>query len=187
MLLISFTSWWEALGSTEQIFWTVAIIASVIFVFQLVLTIIGLDADLEADFEGGDDLGIISIRSLVAFAAFFGWGGVAALAQGFSPAKAYMIAFLCGFLAMVALVYTLSQLFKLQESGTVDTLDAIATIGEVYLRIPEAKNGKGKIHINLRDKLMEFDAISNGAVIPTGSKIQVLDVLNENVMLVKAL
>lgn len=186
-MFLSITSWWAALGSTEQIFWAIAIIASVIFVIQLSLTIIGLDADLEADIDTGDGVGIISLRSLIAFATFFGWGGIAALAQGFSPAKAYMIAFLCGFLAMVALVYILSQLLKLQESGTVDTYDAIAQTGEVYITVPKAKKGKGRIHIHLNEKLMEFDAISAGEALPTGTKIKVLDVLKENVMLVTAI
>ena len=98
-----------------------------------------------------------------------------------------MVAFLAGFLAMVALAYTLSQLMKLQESGTVDVYDAINKEGEVYLKIPTAKNGKGMIHVEISDKLMEFEAISDGEAIPTGSRIKIKDVLNENIMLVSAI
>ena len=187
MTLLSITGWWEALSGTEQLYWGVAIIASLIFVVQLLMTFIGLEADLEADLDGGDGFGIISFKTIIAFATFFGWGGVVSLAQGFSPAKSLMIAFLAGFLAMVALAYVLSQLLKLQESGTIDVYDAIRREGEVYLRIPEAAEGKGKIHVEIDNKLMEFDAISDGESIPTGARIKIKDILNENVMLVTAI
>jgi len=187
MILLSINGWWEALSGVEQLYWGVAIIASIIFTVQLALTIIGLDAELEAEVDSGDGFGIISFKTLVAFATFFGWGGVAALSEGFSSGKALMIAFLAGFLAMVALAYVLAQLMKLQESGTVDLYDAINKEGEVYLKIPMAQGGKGMIHVEISDKLMEFEAISDGEAIPTGSRIKVKDVLNENVMLVSAI
>jgi len=187
MTFLSINTWWEALNGTEQIYWGIAIIASGIFIFQLIITFVGLETDLEADIDDGDGFGLISFRTLIAFATFFGWGGVAGLAQGLSAPKVLMIAFLSGFIAMVGLAYALSQLLKLQESGTIDTYKAIAQIGEVYIPIPEAQDGKGKIHVNVQDKIMEFDAISNGQSIPTGTKVKVLDVLNENVMLVSTI
>lgn len=187
MLLISITGWWEALGSTEQLYWGIALISTIIFAIQLILSFVGVDAELEADLDGGDGLGLISFRSLIAFSTFFGWGGVGALAEGFTPAKALMIAFLCGFLAMVTLAYMLAKLFQMQESGTVDIYEAISKEAEVYLRIPEAKDGKGKVHVNVEDKLMEFDAISDGESFATGSKVKVKDILNDNVMLVTAI
>jgi len=187
MLLITITSWWEALGSTEQIYWGIALISTSIFVVQLFLSFIGVDAEVEADLDGGDGLGLISFRSFIAFSTFFGWGGVGALSEGFGSAQALMIAFLCGFIAMVTLAYMLAKLFKMQESGTVDIYDAISKEAEVYLRIPEAKDGKGKVHVNVEDKLMEFDAISDAGPIATGSKVKVKDILNDNVMLVTAL
>ncbi len=187
MLLMSISGWWEALGSTEQIYWGIAIISSAIFCIQLILSFSGVDAELEADLDGGDGLGLISFRSLIAFSTFFGWGGVAALVEGFTPAKALMIAFLCGFIAMMALAYMLAKLFKMQESGTVDVFSAISKEADVYLAIPKGRGGKGKIHVNVEDKLMEFDAVSDGSLINTGAKVRVTDVLNDNVMLVTAI
>ncbi len=185
-MLLSITSWWGALEPIAQIYWGIALIATSIFLIQLALTFIGLDADLEADFDAGDGLGLISFRSILAFATFFGWGGVLAISEGFSAPKALMIAFLCGFIAMVTLAYMLSKLFGMQESGTINVYEAIAQEGEVYINIPKAKKGKGKIQINIADKLMEFDAISDGAAIATGVKVIVKDVLKDNIMLVSA-
>lgn len=186
-MILSMQTWWEALNGTEQMYWAIALIASSIFIIQLILTLIGLDADIEADFDDGSGIGIISLRGLVTFATFFGWTGIGALHEGYAPAKTLMIAFLFGFMAMVSLAYLLSKLLKLQESGTIDNYDAITQVGDVYIPIPEAKDGKGRIHITLQNKLMEFDAISDGPPIKTGVKVKVIDVLNENVMLVKAI
>ncbi len=185
MLLISFTGWWEALGSTEQIYWGIALISSIIFVIQLILSFVGVDAELEADLDGGDGLGLISFRSLIAFSTFFGWGGIVALDNGYSSSQALMIGFLFGFIAMIALAYMLAQIWKMQETGTVDVYSAISEEGEVYIPIPEKMKGKGKIHLKISQKLMEFDAVSEEKL-STGMKVKVVDVLNENVMLVAA-
>lgn len=180
-------TWWEALNGTEQMYWAIALIATGIFVIQFILTIIGLDSDIEADFDDGSGLGIISLRGLITFATFFGWTGIVVLNEGYTPPKALMVAFLFGFLAMVSLAYLFARLYEMQETGTVDSFDAITKEAKVYIPIPEAKDGKGRIHITLQNKLMEFDAISDGPPIKTGVKVKVIDVLNENVMLVKAI
>ena len=49
--------WYSAFSSTEQVFWACAIIGSVIFLIQLVFTLIGMDAsDVEVDFDGANTL-----------------------------------------------------------------------------------------------------------------------------------
>lgn len=176
------------MGQAEQIFYGIAIISSLLFLFQLAMSLIGLDHDLDVDmdvhdFDGG--VSIFSIRGIIAFFMFFGWGGVAALSQGFSPAKASMIGFLIGMLAMVAVGYVFAQILKLQESGTVHVESAISRTGEVYITIPSAENGQGRIQIELEGKTMEFDAVTKSGELSTGCKIKVIDVLRENVMLVE--
>jgi len=64
---------------------------------------------------------------------------------------------------------------------------AIDHTGEVYLPIPRLRSGKGKIHILIDDSLKELDAITEGEQIMTGTRIKVLKVLKNNVMLVEAL
>ncbi len=187
MTFLSITTWWGALEPAAQIYWAIAIVASGIFLFQLVIAFIGLDADLDAEIDDGGGFGLISLRTIIAFATFFGWGGVVAISRGYSSPQVLMIAFLFGFLAMVAVAFLFYQLLKMQESGTIDTYKAIARVAEVYIPIPEGKSGTGKIQIEIAEKIMEFDAISEGEALPTGSKVKVMDVVNENVMLVKAI
>ena len=75
--------WYSAFAPTEQVFWACAIIGSVIFLIQLVCTLIGMDAsDVEVDFDGantldmGGGMSLFSVRALVNFLVGFGWAGV---------------------------------------------------------------------------------------------------------------
>ncbi len=185
-MILSITTWWEALSSAEQIYWGIAIVASAIFIIQTTLTLIGLDSDVDFDVDDLDTgFSVFSVRSVIAFFVFFGWGGVAALASGLRPPQALMIAFLIGFLAMVAIAYVFFKLLQLQESGTVDVKSAISREAEVYLTIPGHKEGIGKIHVDVEGKMMEFDAVTADSTILTGSIVRVKNVDRENVMLVE--
>ncbi len=97
-----------------------------------------------------------------------------------------MIAFLIGFLAMVAVAYVFSKLLRLQETGTVNVDSALGQTGEVYLTIPGAKQGLGKIHLKLAGKLMEFDAVTTGHTLTNGTMVTVKRIGADNVMLVEA-
>jgi hypothetical protein len=116
---------------------------------------------------------------------FFGWGGVVSLYQGMNMPKSIMIASLTGFVAMLGVAYVFSLMLKMQESGTINLKSAVAKIAEVYLTIPSAKSGMGKIQISIDGKVMEFDAMTKHNTIPNGAKVRVLDILDDNVMLVE--
>lgn len=186
-MMLSIPTWWAALSSVEQIYWGLAIVASIFFAIQMIISFVGLDADLDSEVSFDHDSGfsLISVRSLIAFAMFFGWGGIGALSAGFRAPQVAMIAFLIGFLAMVAVAYVFAQLLKLQESGTVDINEALEKEGEVYLTIPGNKAGLGKISLSLSGKTMEFDAVTAQDTLPTGMKVKVKNIDKGNVMLVE--
>ena len=197
MLLIVFGDWWSELNGTEQLFWGISMIFSVLFIIQFILSLIGLDFDGDSDFEvssdsdteGGYSLDpsftLFSVRSIIAFFTFFGWTGVLALNAGLSTMIAVIMASLSGFLAMVIVGYMMYLFSKLGESGNVDLNEALFHTGEVYLTIPEGKRGPGKIHINISGAMKEMDAITEGKSLVTGAKIRVVEILDANVLLVE--
>ena len=79
-------AYWEMFQSMDtwmQVFWGCAVIGSIIFIVQMVLTLVGMDSsDMDVDFDGADtmDLGggisLFSIKNFVNFIVGFGWGGV---------------------------------------------------------------------------------------------------------------
>ena len=70
---------YQSMDTWMQVFWGCAIVGSIIFIIQMVLTLIGMDSsDMDVDFDGGDtmDLGggisLFSIKNFVNFIVGFG-------------------------------------------------------------------------------------------------------------------
>lgn len=183
-------NWFEALQPSLQIFWGISIVSSVIFAFQFLMTLLGLDADTDVDISDADlsaEFSLFSLRSIVAFLLFFGWTGVMVMRGGGSTTKAIILGTIAGTVAMAMVAYMLYKIHGAEESGTVDLHSAVGKEGEVYIPIPSNLNGKGKIHVEVENKLMELVAVTNKNKISTGSKVKVLDILEKNVLLVEAL
>ncbi|MEM6966874.1 MAG: hypothetical protein AAF573_19070 [Bacteroidota bacterium] len=197
MLLLILGDWWGSLNATEQVFWGISIIFSVLFIIQFVLSLIGLDFDTDTDLDVSTDVDtdggysldpsftLFSVRSIIAFFTFFGWTGVLALNAGLGTMTAVILASISGFIAMAIVGYMMYLFSKLGESGNVDVKDALFQTGEVYLTIPETKRGQGKIHINISGSLREMDAITEGKKLPTGATVRVVEVINEQLLVVE--
>ncbi len=198
MSLLTIGSWWSTLSGTQQLFWSIAIVSSVLFVIQFVFSLIGVDLDTDAEIDVGgadmDDTGysldesfsIFSTRSIIAFFTFFGWTGVLTLNAGGSTMTALIAASLSGIAAMFLVAYLMWQFAKLTQEGNVDINTALFKSGEVYLTIPPKNEGQGKVHINIQGVLKEVDAITDSDnPIPTGSFIKVVEVVKNRILVVK--
>ena len=197
VLGLSMSSWWSALSGTEQIFWGISIIFSVLFIIQFVISLIGLDFDGDVDASADGDVHadgynldpsftILSVRSIIAFFTFFGWTGVLVLKSGGSLFAALGFSFISGLASMFVVGYMIYMFSRLSQDGSVNINDALYNTGEVYLAIPSNKKGQGKIHINIQGTLKEMDAISEGDSLPTGSSVRVVDIINNNVLVGRA-
>jgi hypothetical protein len=181
------------LDSVLKMFWYVALPASLIFVIQLVMTFLGTDASdgMDADFSGDMDADgpfqLLSFRNLINFLLGFGWGGISFSGMIKSDGMLIFVAVLIGLSFFVLFLFIMSQLYKLQEDNTVKISDAINNTGSVYLTIPENRSGYGKIQISIRGSQREFDAVTDGEALPSGTAIRVTDTLSENLCLVSKL
>ena len=94
--------WFTSLSAIEQFFWSIALVASAIFLLQAIMTLVGMDADYDFDFVDGDTLdaggamSLFSIRSIVNFFLGFGWGGVTMIGKTDSTFLIYLVAILAG-------------------------------------------------------------------------------------------
>ena len=108
MILLSLGDWWTALSGSQQIFWGISVVFSILFLIQFVFSLIGLDLDtdveadvsIDADMDAGvgmdADFAIFSVRSIIAFFTFFGWTGVLILNAGGSTLAAMGFGSLAG-------------------------------------------------------------------------------------------
>ena len=196
--------WWNSLETALKIFYCVAIPATLVLLVQTVLMFFGFgedaDADMDADgsadtldnvegvfgenevsdVESGFDtegLRIFTLRGIVAFFVVFGWVGVVMLSAEIHLAITMCVAAVSGFAMMLALAFLMRALLKLRNNGNLDNRNAVGTAGKVYLTIPPARSGAGKVQILLQGSLVERSAVTDEeSEIPTGCEIVVVSV-----------
>ena len=190
--MISINEWWDALSSPHQVFWFIAIVFSVLFFIQFILSLIGMEShsvDLNAhtDINVDHEFSALSMRSIIAFFTFFGWTGVVVLNRGLGVWVAVTLASLAGLAAMFIVAYLMYKFSQLEQSGTLNLYHALDQQGEVYIPIPGEGKGQGKIQLKVDGRVRELDAITDGGSLKTGDLIKVTEILDDNVLKVEPL
>jgi hypothetical protein len=164
-------------------FLTCALLGGGLLVVQLILGALGIGDHGAHDGHHGhgaphEGLHLFSFRALSAGLAFLGVGGMAGLATPFGLIAAIPLAALFGGGAMVAVAAATRAMLKLEDDGTVLIEGAIGLSGDVYLSIPPARRGFGKVHVVLQNRLVELQAVTTHAdALPTGARVLVIDVV----------
>lgn len=190
------TEWWSSLDLILKILWCIAIATSLIFIVQSILTFIGADTgadmDVDTDFDGGSfegdpSMNLFTFRNLVNFLLGFSWAGILLDGSFAHRSVTMLIAALVG-IALVAAVMLLFKLLSgMQQSGNIDvTKSGVGCVGKVYLTIPGQRAGAGKVQITISGAVREYDALTDGDTIPTGTPIHVVEVLDEATLLVES-
>jgi hypothetical protein len=185
-------SWWQGLLVAEKVYWIIAIPFTVVFLIMMVMTLLGGDvdsADMDVDMEMETDTGIgfqyLSIKNLVGFFTIFGWTGVACLAAGKSMVFTVIVSVLAGLLMMTIMSTIVYLMGKLTEQGNLNLKNATGKIATTYLTIPAERKGMGKIQIKVQG-FRTLDALTDEKEdIKTGSIVEVVGVINNEVLLVK--
>ena len=187
-------AYWEMFQSMDawmQVFWGCAVMGSLIFIVQMVLTLIGMDSsDMDVDFDGADtmDLGggisLFSIKNFVNFIVGFGWAGVCFGSAIANKWLLTLIATLVGVAFVLMFFFIKKQTKKLEHNGAFDIADCVGKTVDVYLRIPAAQSGKGKVQVSLNGSVHEFDAMTEGDTLASGQKAKVLSVVDGSTVLV---
>ena len=118
--------------------------------------------------------GMLSFKALCAFAALFGLTGLA-LADSTMPAR-LIGATAAGAAAMLVVAFLMRSLSRLGASGTVDIRNAVGSTAAVYLTIPGAGAGAGKVTVEIQGRSMQLSAVTDGEQITTGARVMVMEV-----------
>lgn len=176
-----------------QAFWWVAITASLIFLIQTTLLIIGgfdssIDAshtDISSDFDGATmPFQMFTLRNLVNFLLGFGWSGMAFYKSISNSFLLIVIAALFGFLFVLVFFLIIRQLLRLSEDNTFNIGKLIGKTGSVYIPIPGNMEGTGQIQISSRGANHELPAMTEGDLIATGAAV-IVDRMENNILIVK--
>ena len=191
-----FVDWWNSLSIVSQIFALVGIVSTLVLLIQTVMMFVGMDDDADgaddlpedaamddgiddgaddlSDLEGLEGLRVLTVRGIIAFLVVFGWVGVAMDSAGLALWWTLPAATLGGFLMMLVMALLMRSVMKLRSDGSADNRNALGVSGKVYLTIPAARSGSGKVNLMLQGSYVERNAVTDEKeAIPTGCEVVV--------------
>lgn len=179
-----------------KFFWVIACAASLVFIIQTIMTFVGLGTDTDVDagpmdgsvdsVEDGALSGVFSFRNLINFLLGYGWAGVLLFDSIDKRWLLQIVAIAVGLLFVLAFVFMFRQVMKLSHDGSFKMTEAVGLKADVYLRIPAARSGRGKVQLSVKGSVHEIDAVTdNDAEIPTGGQVEIVEVLGDDLLLVK--
>ena len=178
-----------------KILWVATLSASLIFIIQSILTFVGADADASTDFDlvdgdvdmSMDGASLYSFRNFVNFILGFGWSMILLQESITSVAVLVIVSVIIGLALVAAVMYLFKLLAGMQQSGNINLQKAAAGCeGKVYLTIPAARSGMGKVQITIAGAVREYDAVTESEeALKTGTPIRVVDTVDASTVLVE--
>jgi hypothetical protein len=195
------TDWWNSIPAFEKIFWYFALPFSAVFIFQFILTFFGLDShgnsgdlhDGSVDGNFGDTHSsefqsgfmLFTLHNIVVFFTVFGWAGIFGANAGLPKLVTSVLAFCIGFVVMVMVAGLYYMMSRLTETGNTNLSNAINAVGTAYLPIPTNRSGIGQIQVSIQGSVREVEAMTDEDLIPTGTPVRVIGMVNDQILLVK--
>ncbi|MBA3273773.1 MAG: hypothetical protein H0T11_07865 [Chthoniobacterales bacterium] len=182
----------EYVSAGSQIFYVIGVVSLVSLIFQMLLIILGLGGDHDADLGGHDDHDsgswLINVRTVMAFISGFGWAGAILLNRGYSVGRAIARALVVGALFLYATAILVRNLLKLQSSGNLDYQNAVGVVGTVYSTIPAAEAGGGQLELMLQGRLITAeDRTQASPDLKPGTQARVIALIGQSTLLVEPL
>jgi hypothetical protein len=182
----------DGLDPLLRTFWYVAIPSSLIFVVQTIMTFVGTDSmdgvnsDFDGDLSGAEaPFQLFSLRNLINFLLGFSWTGISFYSTISSSKLLIALSLLIGVSFVYLFFIIIKQVQSLSENNSFQIKNTINKSAEVYLTIPENKNGKGKIMISVNGAFHELDAMTEHESIKSGSLVTIVRIENNNVLIVE--
>lgn len=189
---------YNRLNGLEQVYFCAAALGGLFFLLRMLASMFGHgdhgDVDVTVDASDpslhhvGDSDGsfkLVSVQGLVGFFLMFGLVGLALSRESHvAPGWSVVGAFVAGGLMMVLVAWIAAEMRNLQSSGNVDMKNAVGQQGSVYLSIPA--DGSGQAQVAVQGRMRIYDAVSKEKTpIKTGERIEVVEVVSGNILVVR--
>jgi len=187
----------------ETTYYICAAIGGTLIVCQFAMTLLGLGGnhdvsghdhvevgghDHAGDHHGdhGDDsvwfMGLLTFRTLSAAVAFFGIVGIIGQRRELEEFVTLILAVLAGFAALLLVSWLMKLMIRMNVDGTVRIEKSVGCPGTVYVSIPAANEGHGKVQVSVLNRTMEYKAVTAQHSLAPGVKIVVLRVVAPDVV-----
>lgn len=169
----------------EKVLWLITIPSTIILLFQLVITIFGMDSsdgvdvDTDTEFDSDSESGhspfqLFTFRNLIAFFAVFGWTAISLTDEGVGHSATIMISLFAGIISMVSMAALVYFMYKLKEENIPSAKSALGKSAIVYLTIPKKGEGHGKVTVEINGTQKTISAYSIGPEFKTKSRVKVV-------------
>lgn len=185
-------------GQNAGIFTVPAIIGTFFFVLRMSLMLVGgddggdfgVDADPgaldAADATDSDHaFQVVSTQTIAAFMMGAGWAGFGAYrGSGLDLGWSLAVAAGGGISMAWLVIWMMRVVFALRDSGNVSIQQAIGRDAEVYVRVPGARAGPGRVRVVIDDRMRMYTAVTDGEELERGSTVQVTRINPDNTVTV---
>lgn len=148
-----------------------------------------LHGDTSGDQQHPDSswlFGVLSFRTLVAAAAFFGVSGKAALSAGYPQSTSLILAILVGLCAMYGMYWLMQLIAGLSSAGNERIGNAVGQRATVYIPIPAARKGAGKVQLSMQNRIVEYQAVTDDTEpLKTGESVEVVGIAASDIVRVR--
>lgn len=180
--------WFEGLSLFEQVYFWIALVASIFLIVQIVLLCFSsfggdtdLDGDGEIDVDMDSGVSLFTTKSLTAFLAIGGWAGLLTCSAVENNLQwiSIFVALVAGGAAWAGVYFALKGIAKMQCNGALQTEKLVGQHATVYVSIPQKRSGRGKITLEAQGKFTELDAVTDGDRIPVDEVVEIVATQNE--------
>lgn len=163
-------TWLESLSVLGNIYFWLGVASSAALVVQIVLMCfsafggdIDLDGDGDIDVDTDSGVSIFTLKSITAFLAVGSWSGLLVYLSVKDGREwiSVLVALVAGAIAMAVVVVLMRLILKLQCNGILQSDKLVGQTATVYVTVPAARSGRGKITLTAQGKFSEFDAITD--------------------------
>lgn len=131
-------------------------------------------------------LNFFTLQGIITFFCVFGWAGIVTYTLTKLAVLAIIIGIVLGLASMYGVAKVMQLSKKLAQNGTLNVKNLLGASGTVYLVIPGDGESKGKVNVSSGERLVEFDAITDGGeTLPDGTEVRVIDIRGGNVLVVE--
>ncbi|MCH5142200.1 MAG: NfeD family protein [Clostridiales bacterium] len=180
--------WYNGLSTFEQVYFWIALVASVFLVVQIILLCfssfggdVDLDGDGEIDVAVDSGVSLFTTKSLTAFLSIGGWAGLltCSAVEPYLQWLSIIVALVAGGAAWAGVYFALRGIAKMQCNGALQTEKLVGQRATVYVSIPQKRSGRGKITLEAQGKFTELDAVTDGDRIAVDEVVEIVATQNE--------
>jgi hypothetical protein len=166
-------------------FLTLLVMGVLVLTLQFVLGLVGADGEgLLDDADASDGLDLFTVRALSAAAAAIGLVGLIGARAGLPGWLSLPIGLVAGIVTAVGVATLMRSMKRLEVDKSFEISMTVGLPAKVYLSIPAARSGEGKVHLTAHERFIELNAVTTDGEIPMGEMVTVVDTLSSDTVVV---